>query len=1688
MPTTNGIRQDTPAAAPLSPEFLAGSTEDGLESLRTRLLDLTNRNRLLNFRHSSASSLRVVDVNLDEIFRSLVNGEKLEFVPVPEPDSQALIQRNGDAEAARSKPPAADQASLLGWRISYDLEDSETMEARSANVLPVLHYWEGLEALTRKIGSTAKTAIEESGTNILHLIFGFLEWYESDDSQLPRYAPLVALPVAMERSGGKGRGFKCSLEYSGEDLSTNLSLVEKMRRDFGFDIPDFEDEHTPEAYFTAFSHLLQQKKRWRIRRQITLSLLSFGKLLMYRDLDPNIWPGIAKHALVRELFEGIKNEAVSRAEEFLIDAPELKAEVPPVILDADSSQHSALIHALRGQNLVIEGPPGTGKSQTITNLIAAAMVKGKTVLFVAEKLAALEVVRRRLDEAGLGLFCLELHSHKGKKHEILNDIAQRLRAQGTFRDSRDLDHHLSISEDRKQRLARYAELINKPVESFETTVFEILWICDRCYRELPFTRELKGHVPDALTMTRAQFAEKEQFLSIYARQLTSVLGICPDLQAHPWAWVERALTLDEEERIVELLTEFFEEQEVARVAGKNLGQIANLGLDGTAEGFARARELVAQLPTADHSFNPRFLALCRDPHSRNILCDFTRDLERLTASLGILEKDISAPEQLLREGATAQLMTAYESIAECGLQELTPAELNDLLEGRKATEAMLSETEAALERLRAFLGCEASVSIRGISFLLQCTRLIESAPLEALHLRMPALESDGACEAIRNAAREARELRDCHEKLSANFDIQLATEIADHSKLGEFATRVTRAGLLQVLFGHGGYRQAVGMYRRISRSRRKRSRNDMARDLRSISEYIRARACFEGAPLYREVLGAHFTGIETNFEHFRVLASWYQEVFTFLPDDDADSSAFRNLLLRTRIERLRALRAGLPAHNKNRAQLQQVEELLVTFVKGISAHSRPPSESISKLLDWLREANGNLEVAMRALTAVGLRRGTPVSIIPGLVNAAKTYQEANATISSSNCVLRDLLGDLYTGPTTDRKPIEDVLSFAQTLYQTKLPTEAIDWILSEEYSRRLEQIRGLLSVVAVSGERLSDLSSDISALSGSDLLSDKGPRFQAVEQKAQAALANRDELSRWTHFVRLRLNSRETGLSKLTDLADSKTVAPEHLVPAFRFLFYNSLARALFAQYPELADFNGVTQEQVRKEFAVSDRHVIKLYRERAASVIDKRDVPYGNRSGPVGFWTELALIMHEINKQKRHIPIRQLVRRAGRALQGLKPCFMMGPLSVAQYLAPGELQFDLVVMDEASQLKPEDAIGAIARGGQIVIVGDPKQLPPTTFFERVALDAEDASEDSRTVAEEGESILDVASSLYQPVRRLRWHYRSRHHSLIAFSNREFYQGDLVIFPSAYHDHPSLGVRYHSASGMFENGRNAKEAAVVVEAVLQHMQNRPDESLGVVTLNREQSELIEELLDHRLRTDPFALAYQEQMNFGPEPFFVKNLENVQGDERDVIFISATYGPDSKGNQYQRFGPINSANGHRRLNVLFTRAKKRTEVFSSLDPDKIQTSASSAWGLRAFKQYLTFARTGILETPEEGCDQPTNDFERSVGALLKESGFDVVPQVGVAGFFIDLAVKHPTKAGAYLVGIECDGASYHSGRSARDRDRLRQEILESLGWRIYRIWSTDWFKSRNAEAKRLVQHLNDLLSTEPDHCS
>jgi len=417
-----------------------------------------------------------------------------------------------------------------------------------------------------------------------------------------------------------------------------------------------------------------------------------------------------------------------------------------------------------------------------------------------------------------------------------------------------------------------------------------------------------------------------------------------------------------------------------------------------------------------------------------------------------------------------------------------------------------------------------------------------------------------------------------------------------------------------------------------------------------------------------------------------------------------------------------------------------------------------------------------------------------------------------------------------------------------------------------------------------------------------------------------------------------------------------------------------------------------------------------------------------------------------------------------------------MSPISVAQYLDPAHPPFDIVVFDEASQIPVWDAVGAIARGRQAVIVGDPKQLPPTNFFQRT--DESDEAPEEDTV-EDMESILDDCISARVPPLSLNWHYRSRHESLITFSNYHYYGNRLLTFPSAFMD--GMGVTWRRvAAGVYDKGKsrtNRAEADAVVSEIVRRLRD-PELSklsIGVVTFSQAQQTLIEDLLDQQRIADPSLDRHFAED--AEEPVFVKNLENVQGDERDVILFSICYGPDAQGRVAMNFGPMNRDGGERRLNVAVTRAKREVVVFSTLTADQIDLTRTRARGVKDLKSFLAYAERGpsaIAEAtqldPDADFDSP---FEEAVYDALVQRGWNVHKQVGCARYRIDLAVVDPAAPGRYMLGVECDGANYHRAKTARDRDKLREGILRDLGWQLHRIWSTDWWADPDREIAKLA---------------
>lgn len=695
---------------------------------------------------------------------------------------------------------------------------------------------------------------------------------------------------------------------------------------------------------------------------------------------------------------------------------------------------------------------------------------------------------------------------------------------------------------------------------------------------------------------------------------------------------------------------------------------------------------------------------------------------------------------------------------------------------------------------------------------------------------------------------------------------------------------------------------------------------------------------------------------------------------------------------------------------------------------------------------------------------------------------AHRCREDRTRIGELDDVGRELFGGRWNGPASDWSQLQ---GFAEWVVEFR--SYALEELLADQ--GLAVAARAELDVEATE-RAISDLTGSMSAFNDAvaelvrvgqfenDAEIHTGPsaRIGAVESRSREIADASEGLRTYSLYVAARSKCDEGLVEHFVPAAAEHRVGPSELTRSFRKMFYEAWLESVISDRPVLARFQVGRHEQRIQEFMDLDDRSFKLAKSRTLGALRKQrqDLLSGDLR------RELGIVQHEARKRRRILPVRKLLGRAGRAIQEIKPCFMMSPLSVAQYLDPDNMEFDLLVFDEASQIPPADAIGSIMRAKQVVVVGDSKQLPPTNFF-GAHLDDEDMEEDEEmAMLDDLESILDEVAVAGVPNLRLKWHYRSEHQSLIRFSNEEFYSDDpLLVFPSAVQDASHLGLQFeYVAEGVYEGrGRNPVEARRVARAVLDHIKDHPSLTLGIGTFGIAQQSLIMDELDRLRREDPSIEWFFAQD--GEEKFFVKNLENIQGDDRDVIFLSVTYGPDHEGRVQRNFGPINKEGGWRRLNVLTTRAKRKLKVFSSMLPDQIDTRGV-AEGAVLLQQYLRYARTGEYPSAKIPNGPPESPFEEAVIRALRLRGQKIVPQVGDGGYRVDIGVLDPDMPGRYVCGIECDGATYHSAATVRDRDRLRQQVLELRGWEIHRVWSTDWFHDPDGQVDRLVKLIEHSL--------
>jgi very-short-patch-repair endonuclease len=1357
------------------------NVSERLELSRRELLDLTLRNPLLNYRLLKSKGIEIVDEIPEELYRILVTeGKAMTFLPME--NRAGVSAEEGEEENFRE---LQDSYSDLKIQTSYSEKELQTRLLQTY--------------------LSARTFIEEQGVNILFVSVGMLKWKEIHNEKEFK-APLILIPVELNRSNARSR---FTLNYTGEDVLSNLSLSAKLKSEYNIDLPLIEEmeDFSVNGYLELVIKSVENHVSWKVcDNDIAIGFFSYSKYLMFNDLDLSKWRNEDynfEHSILESLLIKGFNEINSKIDDDEYIDKHINPKDTFHIVEADSSQILAMSDINIGRNLVIQGPPGTGKSQTITNIIAEAIGRGKKVLFVAEKMAALEVVKRRLDNVGLGDACLELHSNKTNKKAVLSE----------------LERVLELGRPKLMEMDAQFEKLNR----------------------------------------------SRNYLNDYCKAVNEPIG---DTGISPFYSYGELL------RIMKI----FEKKDV-ELPELNTKQIETMNkID-----FERKLELI-------------------------------KEMEAHINIMGVPQKH------------------AFWSSK---LESFLPSDKIKIGNTLKKLNSSYATMKESLKVLVAFLKVEASEDFNTLTqLLITAKRLIEAPSMEGVNVR-----SEGWSKRISDIYKiieTGKKFSDIRNKYS-NIVIEEAWDV----DLLEIRQMVVSYKDKWWRIFSGDYRKANNKFIGLLKGKSKLTIDEKIKIIDAIMEAKRQQNFIkENSNFGSELFNEKWQGTNSNWEDLSIITPY---------------------LVKIHYDIHQTVNVSLEMSSELEFENCKLTDDIFSFIEAAL-----DKETVSKYLN---------------------------NVIAGLLDYEDIMKD----------VIRLIKLDL------------------EQRFNGMLPIKAVNFI-------ELENIMNLWE--------------------------------ESFENLQQIVVYN---------YLNLKL--QEEQLEDVAEFLEGWSFGGELAREAFIYQRCEKLVEKAFSERKVLTVFDGNTHEHEIENFCNLDESLLKMNRIRLAYE-HWQSVP--KTSSGEG---QLGVLLWEFQKKSRHLPIRKLISKAGNVIQAIKPVMMMSPLSIANFIEPGTLQFDLVIFDEASQVRPVEAFGALMRAKQAVVVGDSNQMPPTSFFDFVigANEAED-----NTIADV-ESILALFAAQGAPQRMLRWHYRSKDQSLIMVSNREFYKNKLVVFPDVEANNSEYGLIYrYLPNTAYDRGgsrTNIKEAKILAKRIMKHAKEYPQLTLGVAAFSVAQMQAIYDELEVLRRADSsFENFFKSHTE---EPFFVKNLENIQGDERDVIFISIGYGKTADGSLAMDFGPLNRDGGERRLNVLITRARQRCEVFTNLAPEDIDLGRTSARGVECLKTFLTYARDKKLNIDDKKDESQYSGFETEVYIKLQEAGYKVHKHVGTTGFYIDLAVIDPNKPGKYLLGIECDGDTYNSAKSARDRDRLRQKVLIEKGWKLYKIWSTDWFRNPKKQLKKLLDVIAEL---------
>lgn len=1615
-------------------------TKQLLEDWKKKLLDLSKRNSLINYKTTKRGSLQIVYPSYDKLFAGLMDEKVFSFA---KPIDEELFEDYSGPDKA-------------GY--GFDIKSSKDTLKEELTAL---------RALRRR----AKTITEEQGINVLHLAFGLLKWKEVDNTRDVFASPLLLVPVTLSIESIVSP-FK--LELQDDDITVNPTLRYKLEHDFNIILPEFSADEGIEDFLTRCKTLIQDQPEWGLEESVFLSTFSYLKINMYNDLGNNE-EEVCENPIVMALSGDLSSlpdttDIISEVENLDFDKDQKPQDVFQV-LDADHSQQEAIELAKRGVSFVLQGPPGTGKSQTITNIIAECLAEGKKVLFVSEKEAALDVVRNRLYRTGIMDFCLAMHSHKANKKEIINEL---YRTAGLDKKRFREENLVQLEKlyTNRNKLNTLSEEIHKKISPLHKSVYDI-------NGELALLEKVKGYVFDIKDMDTVDFPKFDKMKESIALLIKSIKNFEGDRFSPLWGDSKLPLLSNQNKhdfraKITKDKIELFSSL-IMRLK-ELIGEDYNISWDsltGLEEflAFCGKGDIIPENWNNDNLSDNRELALKWDSIRRKVspahdivTSTFSSDVTAFNAKElktnveGLLDFLKSSTQLSIENPKTDLFRTSYSRFVD------STKEVEDMLTSLDEIDDGLSALKLDLEKR----------DLNDLKNILSIVKTISSLSIvNANWFEQNALTS--IRQTVSKAEETLKQIADIESVIDTRFDDTIYS--VDISSLlpkfrAEYSSpfRIFKSSYkadIQTLKGHEksgklSYKEALDTLNRLKR----------IQDCQNLLPDIEVDC--------QKYFGLNEITVATDFEQYRNICNELERIQVFYAGSIPGSVQSFIIARNSQLPGYKEHIDGLVKICGNNALL----DLASQFVAGDG------EKTISRIklnCEAIDEYTGRISVGISELESYSKSYLKNLDALDALVE----WEAYLSALKYDQTLLQEKFSFLYKGEDTNWSGIVEKIDWLKDY----LPRS---WSLSipEAFTSRLkteqffaEKCKGYCEIVSNTRRKIdedirwfSEWFEDPSAILTCSL--------SYCKDTINFYSDNLEDLDEWLTIHRAMRNCESLGLKSFIDIVvKDKEADCDKYLDVFCKRFYAIWLDTYTPSLPLLSEMSKVELDQLIEDFKDQDSVQLVYARLRIYQLLSEQLPSVSITSGAND---QMGVLRREYNKKRRQLPLRKLFNNIPTLIQTIKPCLMMSPLSVSLFLQNKDYHFDVVIFDEASQIKPENAIGSIIRANQLIVAGDTHQLPPTTFFEKSSNEEDLYDSDEEEVSNFAieESILDASANIL-PEKYLKWHYRSRHEHLIAFSNAKIYDSRLTTFPSAIDKLDDNGVEFVFVPGAVydRSGKrnNPIEAQKVANLVFETFKKYPDRSVGVIANSESQARTIEDLII-KMRTErqSFEAFFNEEKE---EPFFVKSLESVQGDERDTIIFSIGYGKDANGRMYNSFGPINLDGGERRLNVAITRAKFNFKLVSSIQPEDIVITESSKQGPRLLKSYIDFAKRGmeaITGEIEDGhgviFDSP---FEESVYGFLTEKGYQVETQVGCAGYRIDLGIKDPNKPGRYILAVECDGATYHSSKYARERDRLRQSVLENIGWHFYRIWSTEWIRHTAREKSRLLSAIDSALLNQEE---